>query len=124
VSKSSSESSLICFVNLPSISSTCKAKVDKFLNQYNENDFFEIIPIVGTGGFASLNLIKRKSKLGIADGEIERLTGLANLGLGKHRAKEAGWLIKEKFGNNAKISYTVYNIEAQNKRGFVIRVYK
>jgi len=106
------------------ISSTCKAKVDKFLNQYSENDFFEIIPIVGTGGFASLNLIKRKSKLGIADGEIERLTGLANLGLGKHRAKEAGWLIKEKFGDNAKISYTVYNIEAQNKRGFVIRVYR
>jgi len=106
------------------ITSTCKVKVDKFLNKYSTNNFFEIIPIVGTGGFASLNLIKRKSKLGIADKEIERLTKLANLGLGKDRAKEAGWLIKEKFGDGAKISYTVYNIEVQNKRGFVIRVYK
>lgn len=106
------------------ISSTCKAKVDEFLGKYSTNDFFEIIPIVGTGGFASLNLIKRKSKLGISDEEIERLTNLSNLGLGKHRAKEAGWLIREKFGDNTKISYTVYNIEAQNKRGFVIRVYR
>jgi len=106
------------------ISSTCKVKVDKFLGKYSDEDFFEIIPIVGTGGFASLNLIKRKSKLGIEDAEIERLTGLANLGLGKHRAKEAGWLLREKFGDDVKISYTVYNIEAQNKRGFVIRVYK
>ncbi|WP_024954598.1 hypothetical protein [Sulfurospirillum arcachonense] len=106
------------------ISSTCKAKVSKFLSNYDTSNYFEVIPIVGTGGFASLNLIKRKSKLGIEDKEIERLTKLANLGLGKHRAKEGGWLIREKFGDNAKISYTVYNIEAKNKRGFVIRVYR
>ena len=106
------------------ISSTCKAKVDRVLSKYSTKNFFEIIPIVGPGGFASLNLIKRKSTLGIPDKEIERLTNLANLGLGKYRAKEAGWLVREKFGDDVKLSYAVYNIEAKNKRGFVIRVYK
>jgi len=106
------------------ISSTCKAKVDRVLSKYSTKNFFEIIPIVGPGGFASLNLIKRKSTLGIPDKEIERLTNLANLGLGKYRSKEAGWLIREKFGDNVKLSYAVYNIEEKNKKGFVIRVYK
>jgi len=103
---------------------TCKSAIDDFLNKYNETHFFEIIPIVGTGGFGTLNLIKRKSTLNIANTEIDRLTGLANLGLGKHRAKEAGELIKEKFGDFAKISYAVNNIEARGKRGFVISAYK
>jgi len=106
------------------IPSTCKKRVDNFLKKYNWTHFFEIIPIVGTGGFGTLNLIKKKSKLGIKDKEIDRLTGLANLGLGKYRAQEAGKLIKAKYGDFAKISYSVENIQAQGKRGFVIRVYK
>ncbi|DAB34958.1 MAG TPA: hypothetical protein CFH82_02730 [Sulfurospirillum sp. UBA12182] len=106
------------------VSSTCKEKVSKFLDNYDTNHYFEVIPIVGKGGFGSLNKIKRDKTAGIPESEIDRLTQLANLGLGKHRAKEGGWLIREKFGDFAKISYTVYNIEADNKRGFVIRAYR
>ena len=106
------------------ISSTCKAKVDKFLSKYDQTHYFEVIPIIGTGGFASLSKVQRDGRLGIPDSEIKRLTRLSNIGLGRDRAKEGGWLIREKFGDDVKISYTVYSIEAKNKRGFVIRAYR
>ena len=106
------------------ISSTCKSKVDKFLSQYDETNYFEVIPIIGTGGFASLSKVQRDGSLGIPDSEIKRLTRLSNIGLGRDRAKEGGWLIRDKFGDDVKISYTVYSIEAKNKRGFVIRAYR
>ena len=106
------------------ISSTCKAKVDKFLAQYDETNYFEVIPIIGTGGFASLSKVQRDGRLGIPESEIKRLTRLSNIGLGRDRAKEGGWLIRDKFGDDVKISYTVYSIEAKNKRGFVIRAYR
>jgi hypothetical protein len=106
------------------ISSTCKKKVDKFLSKFSKDNFFEVIPIMGNGGFASLNKVKKNKQLGIPDKEIKRLTDLANIGLGRYRAKEGGWLIREKFGDDVKISYTVYSIEAKNKRGFIIRAYK
>jgi hypothetical protein len=106
------------------ISSTCKAKVDKFLSQYDETHYFEVIPIIGTGGFASLSKVQGDKRLGIPDSEIKRLTRLSNIGLGRDRAKEGGWLIRDKFGDDVKISYTVYSIEAKNKRGFVIRAYR
>ncbi|HIP45856.1 MAG TPA: hypothetical protein EYG93_11155 [Sulfurospirillum arcachonense] len=106
------------------ISSTCKAKVNKFLAQYDETNYFEVIPIVGTGGFASLSKVQRDGRLGIPDSEIKRLTRLSNIGLGRDRTKEGDWLIRDKFGDDVKISYTVYSIEATNKRGFVIRAYR
>lgn len=106
------------------VSPTCKTKVAEFLSQYSADNYFEVIPIVGKGGFGSLNKLRSNTKVDIPDTEIDRLTDLANLGLGKHRAKEGGWLIREQFGDFAKISYTVYNIEADGKRGFVIRVYR
>ena len=106
------------------ISSTCKAKVNKFLAKYDETNYFEVIPIVGTGGFASLSKVQRDGRLGIPESEIKRLTRLSNIGLGRDRAKEGGWLIRDKFGDDVKISYTVYSIEAKNKRGFVIRAYR
>lgn len=106
------------------LSTTCKNKVDKFLSSNGDTNYFEIIPIIDTGGFKTLKLIKSKSNLGIADSEIDRLSDLANLGLGKYRAKEAGVYLDEKLGEFAKISYAVYNVEAENKRGFVIRAYK
>ncbi len=106
------------------ISSTCKAKVEKFLNQYDNTYYFEVIPIIGTGGFASLNKVKRDGRLGIPDSEIKRLTRLSNIGLGRDRAKEGGWLIRDRFGDDVKISYTVYSIESKSKRGFVIRAYR
>ncbi len=106
------------------ISSTCKAKVDKFLAQYDETDYFEVIPIVGTGGFATLEKVQRDGRLGISDSEIQRLTRLSNIGLARDRAKEGGWLIRDRFGDDVKISYAVYSIEAKDKRGFVIRAYR
>lgn len=106
------------------ISSACEQKVNSFLDKYDESHYFEVIPIVDTGGFSTLKRIKTESNLDVPQSEIDRLTNLANLGLGKHRAKEAGWLIREKYGDFAKISYTVYNIEAEDKRGFVIRAYR
>jgi len=106
------------------ISSTCKAKVDKFLAQYDKTNYFEVIPFVGSGGFASLNKVQRDGRLGIPDSEIKRLTRLSNIGLGRDRAKEGGLLIRDKFGDDVKISYSVYSIEEENKRGFVIRAYK
>jgi phosphohistidine swiveling domain-containing protein len=106
------------------VTSTCKEKVAKFLSNYSEDNYFEVIPIVGTGGFSSLNKLRNNTQANVPNTEIDRLTELANLGLGKHRAKEGGWLIREQFGDFAKISYTVYNIEAEGKRGFVIRVYR
>lgn len=102
----------------------CRKSVNEFLNTYDASHYFEIIPIIGVGGFYTLNLIRDKSALDISDKEIVRLTDLANLGLGKYRAKEAGLLIEERFGDLAKISYAVYNIQAKGKRGFVIRAYK
>lgn len=106
------------------LSSTCKSNVEKFLSKNDASNYFEIIPIIDTGGFTTLKLIKSKSKLGIADSEIDRLSNLANLGLGKSRAKEAGVYLESKLGEFAKISYAVYNVEAEDKRGFVIRAYK
>lgn len=106
------------------ISPTCKAKVDEFLTQFDEAHYFEVIPIMGAGGFASLNKVQRDRRLGIPDSEIKRLTRLANIGLARDRAKEGGWLIRDKFGDDVKISYTVYSIESKDKRGFVIRAYR
>ncbi len=106
------------------ISFTCKAKVDEFLSQYDETHYFEVIPIVGSGGFASLSKVQRNERLNISDRKIKRLTRLANIGLSRDRAKEGGWLIRDKFGDDVKISYTVYSIESDDKRGFVIRAYR
>lgn len=106
------------------VSDTCKKRVAEFLSNYSEENFFEVIPIVGKGGFGSLNKLRNNTLASMPESEINRLTDLANLGLGKHRAKEGGWLIREQFGDFAKISYTVYNIEADDKRGFVIRAYR
>ncbi len=106
------------------ISSTCRAKVDEFLGQYDETTFFEVVPIVGSGGFAALKKAGRDRELGIAKSEIKRLTRLANIGLARDRAKEGGELIRKRFGDDVKISYSVESIEAEDKRGFVINAYR
>ncbi|MDD3323916.1 MAG: hypothetical protein PHN38_02170 [Sulfurospirillaceae bacterium] len=103
---------------------TCKAEVEKFLQKYDTSYFFEVAPIVDGGGFASLNTLKAGGKSGIADTEIDRISGLANIGLGKDRAKVGGLMIRSKYGESAKVSYTLYNVEKNSSRGFEIRVYK
>lgn len=101
----------------------CKTRVKKFLNKYNAGYFYEVVPIVDNGGFASLKKVQR-SKIGIANSEIERLTRLSNIGLGKDRARSGGKLIENRFGDLARISYSNGNMDIPKKRGFVIRVYE
>lgn len=103
-----------------SYSKACQNKVSQFLQKYNANYFFEITAIVDGGGFKYLNLAKDK----IPNDEIERITNLANFGLGKDRAKSAGELIKDEFGEFAKISYANEISIKPNKRGFIIKVFE
>ena len=105
------------------ISETCKQEVQTFLAKYDSSYLFEIAPIVDNGGFASLKLIKNK-KVGVEDAEIDRISGLANIGLGKARAKAGGDLVETYVGEGAKISYALSNIEQDKARGFQIRVYQ
>ena len=104
------------------ISETCKKEVQAVLTKYDSTYFFEVAPIVDNGGFASLKLIKSK-KVGVEDTEIDRISGLANIGLGKARAKAGGDLVESYVGEGAKISYALSNIEQDKARGFQIRVY-
>jgi len=104
------------------ISETCKKEVQTFLAKYDSTYFFEVAPIVDNGGFASLKLIKNK-KVGVEDAEIDRISGLANIGLGKARAKAGGELVESYVGEGAKISYSLSNIEQDKAKGFQIRVY-
>ncbi len=106
------------------VSLTCKEKVDNFLSKYDASYYYEVIPIVDNGGFASLKRLKKSKQNIIPDKEIKRLTSLANLGLGKYRAEAGGKLVLKKFGDFAKISYGVENIDKGKKRGFIIRVYR
>jgi len=108
-------------VNTPTL--TCKARVEEFLRDFEPTHFFEVVPIVDDGGFATLKRVG-SSNLGIPDDEIDRLTRLSNLGLGKDRAASAGRLIDEHFDGLARISYAVEGVEKYNKRGFIIKVYR
>ncbi len=101
----------------------CKNIISDFLDKYDTSYFYEVVPIVDEGGFASLKKVQ-KSSLGISNKEIQRLTRLSNLGIGKDRAKVGGDLIRDKFGESARISYAISNMNIPKKRGFVIRVYE
>jgi hypothetical protein len=103
------------------ISETCQKEVKAFLAKFDSSYFYEVAPIVDNGGFASLKLIKSK-KVGVEDSEIDRISGLANIGLGKARAKAGGELVESIVGEGAKISYALSNIEQNKARGFQIKV--
>ncbi len=103
--------------------STCKTRVKKFLSKYSARNFYEVVPIVDNGGFSSLKKVQR-SKIGVPDSEIERLTRLSNIGLGKDRSSSGGEIIRSVFGDLARISYSNSNEDIPHKRGFVIRVYE
>ncbi|WP_041961774.1 hypothetical protein [Sulfurospirillum cavolei] len=105
------------------ISEQCKQNVQAFLGKYDGTYFFEVAPIVDNGGFASLKLIKSK-KVGVEDSEIDRISSLANIGLGKARAKAGGELIETFVGEGAKISYALSNVEKDKSKGFLIKVYR
>lgn len=108
--------------NEPSLS--CKNRVSAFLKAYNPSYFFEVLPIVDDGGFATLRRIEGDTRLNVPKEEIGRLTRLSNLGLGKDRAAAGGKLIENHFDGLARVSYASEIVEVPSKRGFVIRVYR
>lgn len=99
---------------------TCINKVSEFLQRYNSNYYFEITPIVSQGNFIATSKI---AKL-VPKNELERINTYANFGIGRERAKTAGNLIRDEFGDFSRISYSSEIITSSTKQGFVIKVYR
>ena len=99
---------------------TCKDKVSDFLQSYNSNYYFEITPIVSRGNFIATSKVAKT----IPQDELEKIDSYANFGIGKERAKVAGELIKDEFGDFSRISYSNDIITSEDKQGFVIKVYR
>lgn len=98
----------------------CKNKVSDFLQSYNSNYYFEITPIVSRGNFIATS----KAAKVIPQDELEKINSYANFGIGKERAKVAGEMIKDEFGDFSRISYSNEIITSQDKQGFIIKVYR
>ncbi len=98
----------------------CKNKVSDFLQSYNSNYYFEITPIVSRGNFIATS----KAAKVIPQDELEKINSYANFGIGKERAKVAGEMIKDEFGDFSRISYSNDIITSQDKQGFIIKVYR
>ncbi|MFC2571704.1 MAG: vesicular transport factor Uso1p, partial [Campylobacter sp.] len=98
---------------------TCKNKVSDFLQSYNSNYYFEITPIVSRGNFIATSKVAKT----IPQDELEKIDSYANFGIGKERAKVAGELIKDEFGDFSRISYSNDIITSEDKQGFIIKVY-
>ena len=99
---------------------TCKNKVSDFLQNYNSNYYFEITPIVSRGNFIATSKVAKT----IPQDELEKIDSYANFGIGKERAKVAGELIKDEFGDFSRISYSNDIITSEDKQGFIIKVYR
>ena len=99
---------------------TCKNKVSDFLQSYNSNYYFEITPIVSRGNFIATSKVAKT----IPQDELEKIDSYANFGIGKERAKVAGELIKDEFGDFSRISYSNDIIISEDKQGFIIKVYR
>ena len=99
---------------------TCKNKVSDFLQSYNSNYYFEITPIVSRGNFIATSKVAKT----IPQDELEKIDSYANFGIGKERAKVAGELIKDEFGDFSRISYSNDIITSKDKQGFIIKVYR
>ena len=98
----------------------CKNKVSDFLQSYNSNYYFEITPIVSRGNFIATS----KAAKVIPQDELEKINSYANFGIGKERAKVAGEMIKDEFGDFSRISYSNDIITSQDKQRFIIKVYR
>ena len=99
---------------------TCKNKVSDFLQSYNSNYYFEITPIVSRGNFIATSKVAKT----IPQDELEKIDSYANFGIGKERAKVAGEMIKDEFGDFSRISYSNDIITSEDKQGFIIKVYR
>lgn len=103
------------------LSKTCSLELDKFLSKYNQNYLYEITPIIDNSGFKSLSAI---DGVHMATKEVQRLTRLANFGLSKDRTKSAANYIKSKVPNALISSSLEPEYSKDNKKGFILRVYK
>lgn len=103
------------------LSKTCSLALDKFLSKYNQNYLYEITPIIDDSGFKSLSAI---DGVHMATKEVQRLTRLANFGLSKDRTKSAANYIKSKVPNALISSSLEPEYSKDNKKGFILRVYK
>ena len=102
------------------ISMMCKNRVSEFLQRFNSNYLYEIIPIVDKKNF----VIPSNVAQSIKKDDLGRLNNYVNYGVGKERAKAAAELIKEEFGDFARISFSSEVIVKDVTRGFIIKVYR
>ena len=102
------------------VSVMCKNRVSEFLQRFNSNYLYEIIPIVDKKNF----VIPSNVAQSIKKDDLGRLNNYVNYGVGKERAKAAAELIKEEFGDFARISFSSEVIVKDVTRGFIIKVYR
>ena len=102
------------------ISVMCKNRVSEFLQRFSSKYIYEIIPIVDKRNVViPVNLAQSIKK-----DDLGRLNNYVNYGVGKERAKAAAELIKDEFGDFARISFSSEVIVKDDERGFTIKVYR
>lgn len=102
------------------ITSLCKNRVSGFLSRYNSNYLYEVIAIVDSRGYG----LPYEITSNIKKDEIKRLNHYVDYGVGKERANIAANLIKDEFGEFARISFSPEIVKTENSRGFIIKVYR
>ncbi|QCD45136.1 hypothetical protein [Campylobacter mucosalis] len=98
----------------------CKNRLSDFLQRYNSNYIYEIIAIVDEKGLGLPYEVAKTLK----KDELERLKKYVNEGVAKERAVVAARLIKDEFGDFARISFSPDFILKNSSRGFVIKAYR
>ncbi|ASM38595.1 MAG: hypothetical protein SPI03_05755 [Campylobacter sputorum] len=101
--------------NQPSV--MCKNLVSEFLQKYNSNFSFVVIPI------NSSNSVKAVSQK-LRNSGISNVDKISNYALGYEKAEVGAGLIRDEFGDFSRISYANEIITKPNKQGFVIKVYR
>ncbi|CAD7287130.1 hypothetical protein [Campylobacter suis] len=101
-------------------SQMCKNRLSEFLQRYNSNYIYEIIPIVDEKSFAMPYDAKKMLK----KDELNTLNKYVNYGVGKERAMVAAGLIRDEFGDFARISISSEIVLRSSSRGFIIKAYR
>lgn len=101
--------------NKPSV--MCKNLVSEFLQKYNSNFTFVVIPINDS------SLVRSVSQK-LQNTGTSNPSKIANYAVGYERAEVGAELIKDEFGDFSRISYANEIITKPNKKGFMIKVYR
>ncbi|MGG7073391.1 hypothetical protein U5B43_03885 [Campylobacter sp. 9BO] len=101
-------------------SQMCKNRLSEFLQRYNSNYIYEIIPIVDEKSFAMPYDAKKMLKKDV----LNTLNKYVNYGVGKERAMVAASLIRDEFGDFARISISSEIVLRSSSRGFIIKAYR